>query len=305
MSCRITFLSVPGKVFAHVLLARLDPLPQKHHWPHQSGFTHCRSTLDAILALRLLAEIHGEFQQLLHVAFMDLKVVFDFVDRNAPWKAMHGVGVPSPDHRPAHCNVRQSAPSRPLPPLHRAIHDNLRCKAGMCLLGSRPVLPNDRLHYIASVVKSASKMASSLSWTLTMLTSDDVALLVDKEESFCTTFTAMNEESSKFGLQVSRTKTKLQNLGSGSMPSLIIVDGNIVDSVEEFTYLGSIQSSPSNFGPEYFWRIGLVASAMKRLDCIWSQSKLSIATKLRIYSTCDVRVIHTTLRPQDLDSHTS
>jgi len=114
---------------------------------------------------------------------------------------------------------------------------------------------------------------------------DDVALLVDKEESFRTTLAAMDEEASKFSLRVSWTKTKLQNLGSGSTPSPIIVDGNTVDSVEEFTYLGSIQSSSSNSGPEYIRRIGLAASAIKRLDCIWSQSKLSIATKLRIYST--------------------
>jgi len=91
----ITLLSVPGKVFAHVLLARLDPLFQKHRQPHQSGFTHCRSTLDAILTLCLLAEIYREFQQPLHVAFVDLKAVFDSVDRNVLWKAMHGVDVPS------------------------------------------------------------------------------------------------------------------------------------------------------------------------------------------------------------------
>jgi len=93
----ITLLSVPGKVFAHVLLARLDPLFQKHRRPHQSGSTRCRSTLDAILALRLLTEIHREFQQPLHVAFVDLKAAFDSVDRNALWKAMRllrGIGVP-------------------------------------------------------------------------------------------------------------------------------------------------------------------------------------------------------------------
>jgi len=120
---------------------------------------------------------------------------------------------------------------------------------------------------------------------------DDVALLVDKKESFRTALAAMDEEASKFGLRVSWTKRKLQNLGSGSMPSPIIVDGNTVDSVEEFTYLGSIQSICSNSGPEYIWCIGLVASAMKRLDCIWSQSKLSIAMKLRIYSTCVLSIL--------------
>jgi len=106
---------------------------------------------------------------------------------------------------------------------------------------------------------------------------DDVALLVNKEESFHTALAAMDEEAFEFGFRVSWTKSKLQNLGSVSMPWPIIVDGNTVDSVEKFTYLGSIQSSSSNSGLEYIWCIGLVASAMKRLDSIWSQSKLSIA----------------------------
>jgi len=45
----ISLLSVPGKVFTHVLLARIDPLLKSHRRPHQSGFTAERSTTDAIL----------------------------------------------------------------------------------------------------------------------------------------------------------------------------------------------------------------------------------------------------------------
>ena len=82
-------------VFAHILLARLDPLLKEHRRPHHSGFTLCRSTLDAILALRLLAELHRDFQQPLLAAFVDLKSAFDSVDRTALWKAMKGIGVPS------------------------------------------------------------------------------------------------------------------------------------------------------------------------------------------------------------------
>jgi hypothetical protein len=78
----ITLLSVPGKVFAHVLLAWLDTLLQKYRQP---AFTavRFRSTLDAILALRLLAENHSEFQRPLHAAYVDLKTAFNSVDRSA------------------------------------------------------------------------------------------------------------------------------------------------------------------------------------------------------------------------------
>jgi len=50
----ITLLSIPGKVFAHVLLARIQPLLDATRRPQQSGFVAGRSTIGAILALRLL-----------------------------------------------------------------------------------------------------------------------------------------------------------------------------------------------------------------------------------------------------------
>ena len=54
----LTLFSVPGKVFAHALLARLEPLLAERRRPQQSGFTAGRSTADAILALRLLSDLH-------------------------------------------------------------------------------------------------------------------------------------------------------------------------------------------------------------------------------------------------------
>ena len=92
----ISLLSVPGKVFAHVLLARLQPLLERTKRPHQSGFTRGRSTIDAILALRLLSEIltHREFNRSLHVAYVDIKAAFDSVARVAFWRALKGKGVP-------------------------------------------------------------------------------------------------------------------------------------------------------------------------------------------------------------------
>ena len=92
----ISLLLIPGNVFAHVLLARIQPLLNLRRRPQQSGFTACRSTIDAILALRLLSEIHREFERPLTVAYLDIKAAFDSVDRRAlwNWKALRSIGVP-------------------------------------------------------------------------------------------------------------------------------------------------------------------------------------------------------------------
>ena len=84
----ITLLSVLGKVLSHVLLNRLEPLLTRQRRPQQSGFIRCRSTMKAIPALRLLAEIHREFGRPLHVAYIEINAEFDSVDRKALWKAL-------------------------------------------------------------------------------------------------------------------------------------------------------------------------------------------------------------------------
>ena len=47
----ITLLSVPGKVFAHIILARIKPTLLSYRRPQQSGFTPGRSTCDRIATL--------------------------------------------------------------------------------------------------------------------------------------------------------------------------------------------------------------------------------------------------------------
>jgi len=90
----ISLLSVPGKVFSHVLLERIQPLLRMTQRPQQSGFTAGRSTIDAIFVLRFLSVLHLQFSCPLYVAFVDIKSAFDSVVRNALWKALRARGIP-------------------------------------------------------------------------------------------------------------------------------------------------------------------------------------------------------------------
>jgi len=91
----ISLLSVSGKVFARILLVRIQPLFDKCRRVQTSTvwFTSGRSTMDAILTLRLLAELHRNFNRQIHVAYIDIKSAFDSVDRVALWKALRGSGI--------------------------------------------------------------------------------------------------------------------------------------------------------------------------------------------------------------------
>ena len=90
----VTLLSVPSKVLARILLNRIRPHLLKHQRPEQSGFTPKRSTTDRILALRVLSERMLEYRHRFFAAYIDLRKVFDSVDRDALWRLLRFRGVP-------------------------------------------------------------------------------------------------------------------------------------------------------------------------------------------------------------------
>ena len=59
----MTLLSVPGKIFARIILDRVRHHLLEQQRPEQSGFTPKRSMIDRILALRVVTESRREFWQ--------------------------------------------------------------------------------------------------------------------------------------------------------------------------------------------------------------------------------------------------
>ena len=90
----MTLLSVPGKFFAQIILARVRHHLLEHQRPEQSGFTPKRSTIDRIFALWFLNEHRQDFRQGLLAAYVDFCKAFDSVKRDALWRVLGLRGVP-------------------------------------------------------------------------------------------------------------------------------------------------------------------------------------------------------------------
>ena len=78
----ITLLSYPGKLFARVLLSRVKNLLLVKRRNEQSGYTPGRSTVYRIFTLLTLLQTRREHNRSLWIAYVDLKAVFDSIDRN-------------------------------------------------------------------------------------------------------------------------------------------------------------------------------------------------------------------------------
>ena len=82
----------------------------------------------------------------------------------------------------------------------------------------------------------------------------------------------------------------MQNLGSGPSPTSLQIDGNSVESVDSFVYLGSLQKSKDNSRPNMKRSISLAASVMSSLSRMWRDK---ILTNIRLYQTLVMSVFHT------------
>jgi len=92
-------------------------------------------------------------------------------------------------------------------------------------------------------------------------------------------------------LQVSWAKTKIQSMGPYTPTADAVIDGHNVESVRSFCYLGGTIHLTDSGGTDVRRRIGSAAAAVNSLARIWSQDRLTLAKKLRIYQTCILSVL--------------
>ncbi|XP_035663411.1 uncharacterized protein LOC118407100 [Branchiostoma floridae] len=90
----ISLLSIVGKIFARVVLGRLQRLADRVYPESQCGFRSERSTIDMIFSLRQLQEKCREQRQPLYIAFIDLTKAFDLVNRDGLFKTLAKIGCP-------------------------------------------------------------------------------------------------------------------------------------------------------------------------------------------------------------------
>ena len=92
----ISLLSIVGKVFARVVLVRLQVVAKWIYPESQCSFRSKRSTVDMIFSIRQLQEKCREQQMPLYIAFIDLTKAFDLVSRQGLFQLLNKIGCAPP-----------------------------------------------------------------------------------------------------------------------------------------------------------------------------------------------------------------
>ena len=288
----ITLLSVPGKVFALVLLNRVKEKLLSIRRHEQSGFTPGRSTVDRISTLSNIIQSRKEFNRSLWIAYVDLKSAFDSVDRQSLWLLLKSIGLPpkilnlmealytdtcscvradgvTSDWFEVNCGVRQGcsiAPDLFVEPMNWIMEHTV--------------------HKGFSGATVGEQVFTDLDYA------DDVALLAQMLEVLLLSLSVMNDEAKPLGLHINWSKTKIQQIGEPRCSqSHLTVVGENVEIVDSFVYLGCLMDRKGGSDLEIRRRIEIARSCMTLLDKhIW-RSPIRLDTKIRLYRAYVIPVL--------------
>ncbi|KAK3509681.1 hypothetical protein QTP70_008422 [Hemibagrus guttatus] len=303
----ISLLSVAGKVFARILLDRLSQHITPEVVPEsQCGFRSNRSTIDMIFSLRQIQEKCIEQDQPLYMVFVDFTKAFDTVGRTGLWKLLRKYGCPEKFtsmieslHTGMKANVRDGGETSETfdvtngvkqgcvlaPTLFSILLSAMLKEAfqGMkdgVYIQSRP----DADLFNTTHFKARTK--STLVLIRELLFADDSALLAHSPQEIQRIINAFSDASKKFGLKINIKKTEVlyQPNSSRTQEVDVRVDGNILNSVPEFTYLGSTVTKDGQIDAEIQRRMAKASASFGRLhQRLWNNHHVSMKVKGKIY----------------------
>lgn len=302
----ISLLSIVGKVFARVILARLQTLASRVYPESQCGFRAGRSTVDMVFSLRQLQEKCQEQQKPLYIAFIDLTKAFDLVSRSGLFKLLEKIGCPphllaviASFHDDMHSTVSFNGATSEAFPVSSGVKQG--CVLAPTLFG---IFFSMLLQYafkdceegvyihtradggLFNIARLRAKTKVLKVLIRDLLFADDAALVSHTEDGLQHLVNRFSHACKEFGLTISLKKTEVMGQGTEHPPT-ISIDGHMLAAVETFTYLGSNISSSFSLDTEISSRIAKAAVVMSKLhQRVWSNSNLTEKTKLRVYEAC-------------------
>ena len=106
---------------------------------------------------------------------------------------------------------------------------------------------------------------------------DDIDGLAGREEEV----EGLDKTSTAFGMQINAEKTKLMTNNTSGFSTDIRVNGEKIDCVNRFKYMGAIIADEGS-KPEILSRIAQATAAPAKLKTIWNDRNIALSSKIRL-----------------------
>ncbi|PIK47622.1 endonuclease-reverse transcriptase [Apostichopus japonicus] len=109
---------------------------------------------------------------------------------------------------------------------------------------------------------------------------DDIDALAGKEEELSSIVERLDKTSAAYGMEINAKKTKLMTNSSDDINVDIRANGEKLETVQSFKYLGAIVTDEGS-KPETLSRIAQTTSTVTKLKLIWKDRNITLRSKIR------------------------
>ena len=110
---------------------------------------------------------------------------------------------------------------------------------------------------------------------------DDIDGVAGEKEELAKLGECPDKASIAYGMEISAEKTKLMTNNTSGINTEMKVNGQKLETVTSFKYLGSVITDESS-KPEILSRIAQATAALTRLKPVWIDKSISINSKIRL-----------------------
>ena len=110
---------------------------------------------------------------------------------------------------------------------------------------------------------------------------DDIGGIAGEEEELAKLVEHLNKASAAYSMEVSAEKTKLMTNNTSGINKEIKVNGQKLETVTSFKYLGSVITDEGS-KPKILSRIAQATAALTRLKLVWNDKNISLSSKTRL-----------------------
>ena len=267
-----------------IILNRLQPQAEEIIAEEQTGFRAGRSNTEQIFNLKILCEKYLQHQQNLYHVFIDFKKTFDRVWDEALWATMRKYNINVSIIRAIE-NLYDKAQSAVL--FNGSTGEWLRTTVGVrqgCL--HSPTLFNIFLERIMCEALDDHKGSVTIGGRLIInfRFADDIVINAEEEEEAGVLIDRLDRTTTKYKMDIGPDKTKVMTNNPNGFQREIKINGQRLEEVENFKYLGAIISNKGSKS-EILSRIAQTTAALSRLKIIWRDKNISFASKVKLMRT--------------------
>ena len=284
----ISLISHCSKILLKVIAGRLKGKLDEEIADEQCGFRANKGTRDQILNLKLIMEKHRERCHNLYMCFIDYRKAFDTVDHETLWKALFEMGFPTHIiHLIKDLYDNQKAVVRTTYGMTDFFNIGQGVRQG-CILSPHlfnvysEKIMREALDGFKGSIKVGGRTVSNLRYA------DDIVLIAGSMQELEDLVTRVKVASEQAGLMLNTQKTKVMKM-AGDPDNMemrdLAVNGEVIETVDNFIYLGANFTNDCNDSKEIRRRLAIARSAVVSLSNIWKDRSITLQSKIRILHT--------------------